>query len=1033
MQSENNQEKSGKKYWRSLEELAESPDMLAKMKNEFPSGAAELEVTPGVDRRSFIGIIGASAAFAGMTTTGCIRKPREKILPYNKRPEDLVEGKPQYYASVGRFGGSIFGLLVTSYEGRPTKIDGNPSHPMSLGATNTFAQASVLDVYDPDRSQYVLQNGSAIGSGRINMKALNKTLAEAAAKLKETAGDGNKLGLLIEAVPSPTLNGVIKSFIDQYPGTKVAIHDPAMPWNESEALSLLGYKNAQILTRLENADVIAAFDADPLGIEGDVVRNSKMFATKRRSVDETGAMSRLYVAEPAFTNTGAVADHRMSIRASAIGEALLALASHLAAQGVSLPQEIVSRGQQVVPVNTSWLKALATDLRLNKGRSLVLVGRNQKAWVHSIAFAINNALSNVGNTLEVRTTAFPEAITLSQLSSLMKQGRIDSLVTIDANPVYTAPADLKFGELLKSLKLSIHLGYHADETALASTMHFPKSHFLEQWGDLVSTDGTAAVVQPVIEPLFSSLSDVSFLTGLTGVEKSSYELVQNTWKSQFSINFESSWRRWLHNGVISSKFGSTFSEQPNFSGISQLLANVGASPLPTASSMELLVTLDRSVYDGRYANNAWLQEIPDTVTKLTWDNAVMVSPKTAKEKSIRTGDFVELTAQGDAQLKLKAAVFVVPGVAENTVAMSLGYGRTGFNGRVSAGTGFNAYSLLSGESHSAFGVTVSKVPGSYELATTQEHGVSDYQYDTDVGAEALKTRGVMREVTLATFKNDPTLEKSFKKFELGKKENHRTLLWKHPNEERGNQWGMTIDLNSCTGCNACTAACQAENNISVVGKKRVLMSREMHWIRIDRYFTGNVDNPDSIQASFQPLACAHCETAPCEQVCPVAATVHGVEGTNDIAYNRCIGTRYCANNCPYKVRRFNYFNYSKENDEENPLYAMQKNPRVTVRFRGVIEKCSYCIQRVNAARIEAKIRGEEILRDGAVVTACQQVCPTDAITFGNLADEVDSKVKQLKASPRNYAVLSELALLPRTTFLTKVRNTNPELEPSTQL
>ena len=1033
MQSENNQEKSGKKYWRSLEELAESPDLLAKMKNEFPSGAAELEVTPGVDRRSFLGIIGASAAFAGITTTGCIRKPREKILPYNKRPEDLVEGKPQHYASVGRFGGSVFGLLVTSYEGRPTKIDGNPSHPMSLGATNSFAQASVLDVYDPDRSQYVLQNGNPIGSGRVSQKALNKSLAEAAAKLKEAAGSGNKLALLIEALPSPTHTAVLKNFIEQFPGTKIAIHDPAMRWNESEALSLLGYKNAQLLIRLENADVIAAFDADPLGIEGDVVRNSKMFAAKRRSVDENGTMSRLYAAEPAFTNTGAVADHRLRIRASAIGEALLALAAALAAQGVSLPQEIVARGQQVAPTNASWIKALATDLRLNKGRSLVLVGQNQKAWVHSIAFAINSALSNVGSTLEVRSSVLPEAIPLSQLASLMKQGAVDSLVTIDANPVYTAPADLKFGDLIKSLKFSLHLGYHADETAIASTMHFPKSHFLEQWGDLVSTDGTAAIVQPVIEPLFASLSDVSFLAGLTGVEKSSYDLVRNTWKSQTSMNFETSWRRWLHDGVIATKVGNTFSEQPNFAGIAQQLNGVGASPMPTSSSMELLLTLDRSVYDGRYANNAWLQEIPDTVTKLTWDNAAMLSPKTAKEKGIRTGDLVELTVQGGAQFKLTAAAFVVPGVAENTVAMTLGYGRTGFNGRVSNGTGFNAYALLSGDTHSALGVTVAKVSGNYELATTQEHGVSDYKYDTEVGAEALKTRGVMREVTLATFKNDPTLDKSFKKFELGKKENHRTLLWKQPNEVRGNQWGMTIDLNSCTGCNACTAACQAENNISVVGKKRVLMSREMHWIRIDRYFTGNVDNPDSIQASFQPLACTHCETAPCEQVCPVAATVHGVEGTNDIAYNRCIGTRYCANNCPLKVRRFNYFNYSKENDAENPLYAMQKNPRVTVRFRGVIEKCSYCIQRVNAARIEAKVRGEEILQDGSVITACQQVCPTDAITFGNLADEVDSKVKQLKASPRNYAVLSELALQPRTTFLTKVRNTNPELEPSTQL
>lgn len=1031
MQSENNQEKSGKKYWRSIEELAESPDLLAKMKNEFPSGAAELEVTPGVDRRSFLGIIGASAAFAGVTTTGCIRKPREKILPYNKRPEDLIEGKPQFYASAGRFGGSVFGLLVTSYEGRPTKIDGNPSHPMSLGATNTFAQAAVLDVYDPDRSKSVLQNGNAIGSGSI--KELKKSLADAAAKLKESAPDGSKLALLVEATPSPTLNSVIKNFTSQFAGARVAIHDPAMRWQESEALALLGYKNAQLLTRLENADVIAAFDSDPLGLEGDVVRNSKMFAAKRRSVDESGIMSRLYVAEPAFTNTGAVADHRLSLRASAIGESILALAAALAAQGVQLPQELVTRGQQISSPNANWLKALATDLRLNKGRSLVLVGQNQKAWVHSAAFAINYALANIGSTVEVRSSTTAEAISLSQLATLIKQGSVDTLVTIDANPVYAAPADLKFAELYKGLKYSIHLGYHADETALASSVHFPKSHFLEHWGDLVSTDGTAAIVQPIIEPLYASLNELSFVAGLTGTDKSSYDLVRDYWKTQTTSGFETAWRRWLHDGVISNQQGSIFSNEPNFASLSGQLAGIGVSPAPTASSMELLITLDRSVYDGRYANNAWLQEIPDTITKLTWDNAALLSPKTAKEKGIRSGDFVEIAVKQDSEQKLKAAAFVVPGVAENTVALSLGYGRTGFKGQVSTGTGFNAYTLLSRDGYSALGVSVTKVSGTYELATTQEHGVSDYRYDTEVGAEALKTRGVMREVTLASYKKDPTLESNFKKFELGKKENHRTLLWKQPNEVRGNQWGMAIDLNSCTGCNACTAACQAENNISVVGKKRVLMSREMHWIRIDRYFTGNVDNPDSIQASFQPLACAHCETAPCEQVCPVAATVHGVEGTNDIAYNRCIGTRYCANNCPYKVRRFNYFNYSKENDADNPLYAMQKNPRVTVRFRGVIEKCSYCIQRVNAARIEAKIRGEEILRDGAVVTACQQVCPTEAITFGNLADEVDSKVKQLKASPRNYAVLSELALQPRTTFLAKVRNTNPELEPSTQL
>jgi len=392
---------------------------------------------------------------------------------------------------------------------------------------------------------------------------------------------------------------------------------------------------------------------------------------------------------------------------------------------------------------------------------------------------------------------------------------------------------------------------------------------------------------------------------------------------------------------------------------------------------------------------------------------------------------VEIKVKGEKERRLKIAAFVVPGIAENSIVVPLGYGRT-FNGRVSTGTGFNGYTLLGRDELFSLGTEIQSAGGKYELATTQEHGISDYEYDTKVGDEAIKKRGVYREVTLAAVKADPALDKTFSKFDLGNPKNHKTLLWTKTTETRGNQWGMTIDLNSCTGCNACTAACQAENNISVVGKKRVLKSREMHWIRIDRYFAGNIDNPDSIQAVFQPLACAHCETAPCEQVCPVAATVHGNEGTNDIAYNRCIGTRYCANNCPYKVRRFNYFNFSKENDEQNPLYAMQKNPRVTVRFRGVIEKCTYCVQRVNSARIESKLRGEEFIRDGGVLTACQQVCPTDAITFGNINDP-DSRVSQMKALPRNYVLLSELALEPRTTFLAKVRNTNSEIEPSNKL
>jgi len=1036
MQSENNQEKSGKKYWRSLEEAAESPELLARMKNEFPTGAAELEVTPGVDRRQFLGIIGASAAFAGLTSTaGCIRKPVEKILPYNKRPEDLVEGKPQYYASAGRFGGSVLGLLVTSYEGRPTKIDGNPSHPLSLGATNTFAQAAILDLYDPDRSQYVLKSGVRTEGGRPTVKSIKAAMAGVSAEFKANAGQG--AAILMEAVPSPTLLGLVREFQAAFPKTIVAIHDPAMTWHESAALESIGYKNSHLFHRLESADIVVALDADPLGLEGDVIRNSKMYATKRRSVDDKKSMSRIYAIEPAFTQTGAIADHRLSLRSSAMGEFILSLALELSDKGVSLPAELVSRGKQANNPSPTWIKALAADLVANKGESVLIVGQHQRSWIHEVAFIINTALGNVGRSVVVRPSLWPSAKTLAELTSEMNRGNVQTLVMLDVNPVYTSSADIGFTDALSKVKTSIHLGYHVDETAMASTWHFPRSHFLETWGDLVGSDGTASIVQPLIEPLFASLSDVEFMGGLLGKTQNAYELVQGQWKSVVANDFSASWKRWLHDGVIPAAVNlfqtdkNALDAKANFSGLAQRLAGVGASPAPSSTQLELRLTLDRSVYDGRYANNAWLQEIPDTITKLTWDNAALLSPKTAKEKGITTGDMVEIKVKGEKERRLKIAAFVVPGIAENSIVVPLGYGRT-FNGRVSTGTGFNGYTLLGRDELFSLGTEIQSAGGKYELATTQEHGISDYEYDTKVGDEAIKKRGVYREVTLAAVKADPALDKTFSKFDLGNPKNHKTLLWTKTTETRGNQWGMTIDLNSCTGCNACTAACQAENNISVVGKKRVLKSREMHWIRIDRYFAGNIDNPDSIQAVFQPLACAHCETAPCEQVCPVAATVHGNEGTNDIAYNRCIGTRYCANNCPYKVRRFNYFNFSKENDEQNPLYAMQKNPRVTVRFRGVIEKCTYCVQRVNSARIESKLRGEEFIRDGGVLTACQQVCPTDAITFGNINDP-DSRVSQMKALPRNYVLLSELALEPRTTFLAKVRNTNSEIEPSNKL
>jgi molybdopterin-containing oxidoreductase family iron-sulfur binding subunit len=995
--------KNGTQYWRSLEQLADSPEFKARLNEEFPLGAAELEVKSGVDRRNFLGLLGASMALAGVTSTGCIRKPSEKILPYAVRPEDLVEGRAQQYASVLRAGPTVLGVLVTTHENRPTKVEGNPMHPHSLGGTNVWAQSSVLDLYDPDRSRMPLQGGNP-----ASWQTAEAQLAEIAASIRTNAGTGT--AILMESAPSSVLRGLVSELQRASPSAKVYVDDAGDQRNQRAALAAVGLPSSQVVLELDKADVVLSLDADFLGVEGDVVRNSKLFMSRRRVGGAESTMNRLYVVEPNFTNTGFVADNRLLLRGGEIGEFLLALVGELASKGVAVAptgaRSVSSSGKSW----QRWVSSVASDLAANRGRAVVVVGDKQPAWVHGLAVAVNEALAATGSTVRYLPDPddIPTAGGLLELTQALRAGGVQTLVMLGGNPVYDAPADLEFGNALRSARVSVHLSYHADETSRLSSIHVPRCHALEAWGDLRSADGTYAIMQPTIAPLFESQSDVEFLARIVGRQPArGYEITKNHWQQKLNRpDFERLWARWLHDGVVSDV------ERPNvttisfeFGGLGRLLSESQPLPEPSAQSLEVRFPISSQVYDGSYANNAWLQEQPDAVSKLTWDNAALLSPSSAKELGVENGDMLNLELEGRT---LAIPAWITPGVAPHVVVVPRGWGR-GFEGRVCKGTGFNANAIRTSRSpfHAA-GAKVSKGKGTYVLADTQNHG-------------SMEGRPLVRETTLADFKQQPEFVRKYEVIDLAKQ---KTLLWRRPYEfTEGHQWGMSIDLNVCTGCNACSVACTAENNVSVVGKDRVLKGREMHWMRIDRYFNGSVDDP---QVVSQPMLCLHCENAPCEQVCPVGATVHSPDGMNDMAYNRCIGTRYCANNCPYKVRRFNYFAFAKENDEQNPLYAMQKNPNVTVRFRGVIEKCSYCVQRVNDAKIEAKRISNGVVPDGRIVTACAQACPTDAIVFGDVNDP-NSRVSQSKAGPRNYALLGELATQPRTTYLAKLRNPNPEL------
>ncbi|MGF1508107.1 MAG: 4Fe-4S dicluster domain-containing protein [Myxococcota bacterium] len=935
-------------------------------------------------RRTFLSA--ASATVASLHTAACIRKPYEKILPYGKRPEDLVPGEPRFFATAMAIGASVQGLLVRSNDGRPTKVDGNPRHPMNRGGTSVFSEASVLELYDPQRGREPRR-----GNQVVDGQEAEKGLAAVAEALAEENGAG--VALLMDELPSPTLRRLVRALKSAHPNVQLYRHDGLGRANARAGAAMVGARGAMSVTGTPHT--FAVFDGDPMATEGDPLAFSRRFA-EGRAPDAGADANRLYVVESHLSLTGSNADHRLAVRPSQVGDVLAAVSEALRAQGLELPK--LSAPSSLV--EDPFVRALAEDLMADRGSSLIWVGERQAPEVHALGLVMNQALGNFGSVLSfsVEGEGEPEAESIEALASRCEDGSVEHLVILGSNPVATAPNGL--GEALAKAKNSIYLGLHHDETGRAAKLYIPKSHYLETWGDLVASDGTVSIQQPLIAPLYTSISEIELLSRLLGDgSKTGYELVRETHQGHTEGDFDKAWQTWLHDGLVTG--------HPVDRTVPELAVDALASnwkPTSGPEGMEVVFVRDLTVLDGRYANSPWLQELPDPITKLTWDNAALLSPDTAKALGVQNEDLIAVS-RGDETIDLP--VWVQPGTADGVIVLPLGHGRRG-SGRY-AESGFPVEPLRTTSALFATGVKATKGEGTYALACAQ-----------------LETSMHGRPLALDATRSDFTDEPNFvEKFVTIDPEHIDTLLWKEPPFNREHQWGMTIDLNTCTGCGTCTIACQAENNIPWVGKQDVMMGREMHWIRVDRYFDGQGHN---VEMKYQPLTCAQCETAPCENVCPVAATVHSREGLNDMAYNRCIGTRYCANNCPYKVRRFNFFHYTVRNDEEYGMgITMQRNPDVTVRYRGVMEKCSYCVQRITRARIDAKVYRDGIIRDGEVTPACAQACPTDAITFGNLKDET-SRVAQKAAEPRNYAMLAELNIRPRTTYLAKLTNPNPKLK-----
>jgi MoCo/4Fe-4S cofactor protein with predicted Tat translocation signal len=1051
-----------KEYWRSLEELADSPILEEFVNREFPHAADEWN--DPVERRTFLKLMGASLALAGLS--GCVIQPPEKVIPYVKQPEEEVPGKGLFFATAYSLSGVATPLLVRSNEGRPTKIEGNPDHPSNLGCSSTdiFSQASLLTLYDPDRSQTPLNRGET--------RAWTSFVAEIRGWI-EREGDGLKakrgagLRILTETITSPSLAAQLKQLVTDFPEAKWHQYEPVNRDNARAGAVMAFGQDVRVTYDFSKADRILSLGSDFLNAFPGNLRYARDYAAKRReiehgngvSVESESKMSRLYVVETTPTITGANADNRFSVKPGEM-EAV--------AQGVSGASTVRAAGDIA-----RWLPAVSKDLQLHKGASIVIAGDEQPPAVHALAHAANNFLGNAGKTVfysdPLEANSVDQTQSLRELVGDIDAGKVDVLIIIGGNPAYNTPVDLRldFNRLDKKVKLRAHLSLFNNETSQICHWHIPMAHYLESWGDARAHDGTVSIVQPLIAPLYEGKTAYEMLALFSdNYDQKPYDMVRNYWSSQrpgvrsqesgVSNNnsarptaspatpsaqatstpgdFESSWRKWLHDGFIPNTALPSKTVTAK-SDLSSSLNSAGSQP-PASGSYEVVFRPDPSVYDGRFANNGWLQELPRPLTKITWDNVALVSPNTAKKLGLASQayeerdhgrecyvDTIKLTLRNQTIAKAVPA-WVMPGQPDDVIAVYLGYGRepvgkvwntiTDPDTRLPQG-GFNAYDIrFADQPWSATGAAVSKTAERFLLASTQAHFmVTDPEGNN---------RDILRVNSIDEFEREK--ERIADKEKEQNKENRELSLYPdfdYKNQGNGYAWGMSIDLNSCVGCNACMIACQAENNIPIVGKEQVARSREMHWIRVDAYFKGDEQKPEG--PYFQPVPCMHCENAPCEPVCPVHATVHSSEGLNDMVYNRCVGTKYCSNNCPYKVRRFNFFLYQ---DWDTPTYQLMRNPDVSVRSRGVMEKCTYCVQRIQAAKIQSEVEGRPV-RDGEIVTACQSVCPTEAIVFGNVNDP-NSKVSKLKALERDYSLLGELNTRPRTTYLSALRNPNPEIK-----
>jgi len=1107
-------EASGPRYWRSLDELSATPAFKDWLEKEFPAGASMLE---GNERRGFLKIMAASFGLAGLGMAGCRQQTRH-LLPYSKQPDRVIPGVPVFYASSLPGADEHIPLIVETHDARPTKIEGNPSYAATGGSTNVYAQSSVLDLYDPDRAQ----RSSAANGVPLSGAQVSDVLKKLATDYTATGGEG--LYFLADKSNSPTRAKLVQKIMAKYPKATWAEYEAIDQTNpERAAMAILGTA-ARPVYDFSKVTRVLALDSDFLHSEPGSLGYAKGFAKSRRIQNGTDAdpekMIRLYSIESNFSLTGANADHRLRVPTAHIAGVTALLALEILGRtkiGLSdSTKDALTRASAGVKADPKWISECAKDLltTFTTGTSAIIAGPHLPVELHELVLLLNVALQNVGRS--VKLCALPDrpaAATITDVSKAITAGSVKTLFILNGNPAYNAPGDLAFAGQLAKLKAAkgqiIRYGYYGrqtDETSALADTFIAGLHYLESWGDGLTWDGIHVPVQPMIQPLFEGLGEIDLLATLAGDAKpDAYGYVHDTFAA---MHPGKSFEEWLAVGVVGDGF-SAVSDRPAYDSdrVSKVFADAAKFTAPVVDDTHLEVRFIPGIaWDGRFANNGWLQECPDPMTKLTWDNAIFISPKLAKQKypellpggtlmssigQARKNDNNFVTGREIARVAevtvngrtIKGPVSILPGLADNTLVIPLGYGRK-LAGSIGGQVGFDAFPLLDSTATmtgSATGATFKLTDDTHRLANVQEHW-------------AMEGRAIIREASVDDYKAHPEFVKEMdveahsppiygKDKDMNAQDKAvliprgQSLYDTHPNNapapnvavwntEEGKkdfptpqQWGMSIDLNTCLGCTACLVACQAENNIPIVGKDQVMRGREMHWIRLDRYFasgpvkgkngedifTDTDELPEDPQVNFQSVACQHCELAPCENVCPFMATLHDDSGLNTMAYNRCVGTKYCANNCPYKVRRFNFFDWNKRevgefykgplgpdfyDTDASQLTRMQKNPDVSVRMRGVMEKCTYCVQRIEAAKITARVKardsGDTKVADGALVPACAQACPTDSIVFGDVSDAT-SAVSQAKASDRNYAVFGYLNIRPRTTYLAKIRNPNPAI------